>query len=120
MRPRSSSACSLARSGGLPGDLVRAVAASELPALERLDLWFGSSWYGADATVEDIGPVLSGGTLPRLRHLGLQNSELQDGIAAAVASAPVVARTEWCVIDRNARKGKQPSDHAPVVVDLSD
>ncbi|MFE5996197.1 STM4015 family protein [Streptomyces sp. NPDC056454] len=81
-------------SGGLPGDLVRAVAASELPALERLDLWFGSSWYGADATVEDIGPVLSGGTLPRLRHLGLQNSELQDGIAAAVASAPVVAQLD--------------------------
>lgn len=81
-------------SGGLPGELVRAVAASELPALERLDLWFGSSWYGADATVEDIGPVLSGGTFPRLRHLGLQNSELQDEIAAAVASAPVVAQLE--------------------------
>ncbi|MFD3959938.1 MULTISPECIES: STM4015 family protein [Streptomyces] len=81
-------------SGGLPGDLVRAVAASELPALERLDLWFGSSWYGADATVEDIGPVLTGGTFPRLRHLGLQNSELQDEIAAAVASAPVVAQLE--------------------------
>ncbi|MYT35851.1 leucine-rich repeat domain-containing protein [Streptomyces sp. SID8356] len=81
-------------SGGLPGDLVRAVTASELPALERLDLWFGSSWYGADATVGDIGPVLAGGTFPRLRHLGLQNSELQDEIAAAVASAPVVAQLE--------------------------
>ncbi|WP_432148637.1 STM4015 family protein [Streptomyces sp. bgisy029] len=81
-------------SGGLPGDLVRAVAASELPALERLDLWFGSSWYGADATVDDVRPVLSGATFPRLRHLGLQNSELQDEIAAAVASAPVVAQLE--------------------------
>ncbi|MEE4599545.1 leucine-rich repeat domain-containing protein, partial [Streptomyces sp. DSM 41524] len=38
--------------------------------------------------------VLSGGTFPRLRHLGLQNSELQDEIAAAVASAPVVAQLE--------------------------
>lgn len=37
-----------------------------------------------------------------------------------LASAPVVERTEWCVIDRNARKGKQPSDHAPVIVDLRD
>ncbi|MFE3471840.1 STM4015 family protein [Streptomyces bacillaris] len=81
-------------SGGLPGHLVRAVAASEVPALERLDFWFGSSWYGADATVEDIGPVLAGGTFPRLRHLGLQNSELQDEIAAAVASSPVVAQLE--------------------------
>jgi len=81
-------------SGGLPGDLVRAVAASELPALRRLDLWFGSSWYGGDATLADLGPILSGGTFPRLRHLGLQNSEVQDEIAAAVASAPVVAQLE--------------------------
>ena len=39
-------------------------------------------------------------------------------IDLVLASAPVVERTEWCVIDRNARKGKQPSDHAPVIVDL--
>jgi exodeoxyribonuclease-3 len=35
-------------------------------------------------------------------------------------SAPLVSRIQWAVIDRNARKGKQPSDHAPVVVDLTD
>jgi exodeoxyribonuclease III len=34
------------------------------------------------------------------------------------ASPSVVERSEWCVIDRNARKGKLPSDHAPVVLDL--
>ena len=39
-------------------------------------------------------------------------------IDLVLASAPVAARVAWCVIDRNARKGKQPSDHAPVVVDL--
>ena len=31
----------------------------------------------------------------------------------------VVERSEWCVIDRNARKGKQPSDHAPVIADFA-
>jgi exodeoxyribonuclease-3 len=41
-------------------------------------------------------------------------------IDLVLASEPVVARTEWCVIDRNARKGKLPSDHAPVIVDLRD
>jgi exodeoxyribonuclease-3 len=35
-----------------------------------------------------------------------------------LATAPLAAATTWCVIDRNARKGKLPSDHAPVVVDL--
>ncbi|MEV0786890.1 STM4015 family protein [Streptomyces sp. NPDC050423] len=81
-------------SGGLPGHVVRAVGTCELPALERLEFWFGSGWYGGDATVEDLRPVLAGGGFPRLRHLGLQNSEIQDEIAAAVASAPVVARLE--------------------------
>ena len=37
-----------------------------------------------------------------------------------MCSRPVVERSEWCVIDRNARKGKLPSDHAPVIVDLTD
>ncbi|MFQ6854657.1 STM4015 family protein [Streptomyces sp. 35M1] len=96
MRPLRHAALKSLRfeSGGLPGSLVRAVAASELPTLERLDLWFGSSWYGGDATVDDIRPLLSGGAFPRLRHLGLQNSEIQDEIAVAVGSAPVVARLE--------------------------
>lgn len=37
-----------------------------------------------------------------------------------MGSASVLARTEWAVVDRNARKGESPSDHAPVVVDLAD
>jgi exodeoxyribonuclease-3 len=36
------------------------------------------------------------------------------------ASAPVAARVDSAYIDREARKGKGPSDHAPIVVDLTD
>ncbi|WKE67831.1 STM4015 family protein [Streptomyces sp. WP-1] len=78
--------------GGLPGEVVRGVAGSELPALAHLDLWLGVSEYGGDATVADLAPFLAGGGFPALRHLGLRNSEIQDEIAAAVASAPVVAQ----------------------------
>jgi hypothetical protein len=81
-------------SGGLPSAVVRAVAASDLPALERLDLWLGVENYGGDATVADLTPIFDGERLPALRHLGLEDSEIQDEIAAAVASAPVVARLE--------------------------
>ncbi|WP_330241699.1 STM4015 family protein [Streptomyces sp. NBC_00525] len=81
-------------SGGLPAAVVRAVGACELPALERLELWLGSQWYEGDATMADVEPLLSGAAFPRLRHLGLQNSEFQDEIAAAVASAPVVAQLD--------------------------
>ena len=41
-------------------------------------------------------------------------------IDLVLASAPLADRVRWCVIDRNARKGLQPSDHAPVVVDVDD
>ncbi|SDJ55996.1 STM4015 family protein [Nonomuraea jiangxiensis] len=81
-------------SGGLPGEVVRAVGDSDLPALEHLELWLGVSHYGGDATVDDCAAILSGERLPRLRYLGLQDSEIADELAAAVAGAPVVARLE--------------------------
>jgi exodeoxyribonuclease-3 len=41
-------------------------------------------------------------------------------IDLVLATAPVADRIEWALVDRNARKGKQPSDHAPVLIDLAD
>ncbi|WEH38537.1 STM4015 family protein [Streptomyces sp. AM 2-1-1] len=79
-------------SGGLPAEVVRGVLDSELPALEKLDLWLGVSAYGGDSGIPDLAPLLSGTRFPALHHLGLRNSEIQEEIAAAVASAPVVAR----------------------------
>jgi exodeoxyribonuclease III len=35
-------------------------------------------------------------------------------------SRPLADRLTWALVDRNARKGKLPSDHAPVLVDVSD
>ena len=40
-------------------------------------------------------------------------------IDLVLATEPVAARVTWALVDRNARKGKQPSDHAPVVIDLA-
>lgn len=80
------------QAGGLPVQVVRGIQDSELPALERLDLWLGVSAYGGDTDVVDLAPLLSATRFPRLHHLGLRNSEVQNEIAAAVASAPVVAQ----------------------------
>ncbi|WP_329378947.1 STM4015 family protein [Streptomyces sp. NBC_01716] len=80
--------------GGLDADVVRNIAAAELPALERLDIWLGVSWYGANTVVADLEPFLTGVRLPALKSLALRNSEIQDDIAAALAGAPVVARLE--------------------------
>lgn len=80
------------QSGGLRGEVVRAVAACDFPLLEELELWLGTTRYGGDATVEDLTPILSGHALPALDWLGLRNADFADEIAAAVAAAPIVAR----------------------------
>jgi exodeoxyribonuclease-3 len=40
-------------------------------------------------------------------------------IDLVLGSASVAQRLTWSVVDRNARKGQSPSDHAPVIVDLA-
>ena len=96
LEPIKSTALKVLRfeSGGLPARIIRAVGASDLPNLEHLDLWLGVDNYGGDATVADLAPLLGGERLPALRHLGLEDSEIQDEVAAAVAGAPIVARLE--------------------------
>ena len=41
-------------------------------------------------------------------------------IDLVLATQPVAERVTWAVVDRNARKGTGPSDHAPVIIDLAD
>ncbi len=37
-----------------------------------------------------------------------------------LATDPLAKRARWSIVDRNARKGQLPSDHAPVIVDFAD
>ncbi|MDF5753615.1 STM4015 family protein [Spongiactinospora sp. TRM90649] len=80
--------------GGLPSGVVRAVGASTLPALRHLEMWLGEENYSGDSGPDDWAAILAGRGLPALTHLGLQDSERQDDVAAAVATAPIVARLE--------------------------
>jgi len=82
------------QTGGLPAEVVRGIAACDFPALTTLDLWLGTSDYGGDSQPADLAPFLAGTRLPALRRLALRNSEIQDEVAAAVATAPVVARLD--------------------------
>ena len=41
-------------------------------------------------------------------------------IDLVMASAALADRATYAVIDRNARKGQAPSDHAPVIIDFAD
>ena len=81
-------------SGGLPAGVIRDVGASELPALEYLELWVGTDNYGGDATPDDFKELLSGTKYPKLKYLGLRDAEIADEIAKIVAQAPLLDRIE--------------------------
>lgn len=80
--------------GGLDAQVVRGIGASDLPALESLELWLGTDGYGRTASVADLAPILKGDRFPALKSLGLRNCEGADELARAVANAPVVSRIE--------------------------
>jgi len=51
---------------------------------------------------------------------GMFPKDLGMRIDLALASGPVAARVRAAWVDRQARKGRGPSDHAPVIVDLDE
>jgi hypothetical protein len=81
-------------SGGLPPEILRQLASCQFPALEHFEVWLGTSSYGGDATVNDLWPFLQGTLFPKLRRLGLRDSEIADEIAQAIVNAPVLDRIE--------------------------
>jgi len=81
-------------SGGLPPDIVKQVAQANLPGLEHLELWLGTSEYGGDTTVEQLLPILNGGRLPNVRYLGLRNAEITNDIAKVIGGAAITPQLE--------------------------
>jgi exodeoxyribonuclease-3 len=51
---------------------------------------------------------------------GMFHQDLGMRIDLILASAPVASRVQAAWVDRQARKGSRPSDHAPVIVDLDE
>jgi uncharacterized protein (TIGR02996 family) len=76
----------------LSREVVRTIGASQLPALEHLEIWLGTGRYDADTEVGDLTGILQATHLPALSYLGLRNSEIADDIARALAGAPVIQR----------------------------
>jgi hypothetical protein len=77
-------------SGGLPAEILREISAARLPQLEHLELWLGTPNYEGIDTVAPLKPLLAGKQFPKLRYLGLRNSDIADAVAQAVAVAPVL------------------------------
>ncbi|TDQ53787.1 STM4015 family protein [Actinorugispora endophytica] len=102
-----------AQTGGLPEEAVAGILASDLPALENLELWLGVEDHGRTTTVDTLAPLLSGTALPALRSLGLRNAERTDDLVRALADAPVLGRLE--VLDLS--MGTLTDDGARIIAD---
>ncbi|ALF54111.1 hypothetical protein ACX27_16700 [Nostoc piscinale CENA21] len=76
-------------SGGLRHQVINQICELELPALEYLELWLGSEGYGGTSSINDLMPILSG-VFPKLKYLGLRNSEYSDDIALVIVDSPIL------------------------------
>jgi uncharacterized protein (TIGR02996 family) len=84
----------LVETGGLPGNAVKAIGKCKLPNLTKMEVWFGREEYGAGGNIKQLAPLFEGKGVPKLRHLGLMNSEFEDEIAIALAKSPLLAQLE--------------------------
>jgi hypothetical protein len=78
----------------LPKSVLEEVLNSDLPQLHHLELYLGTEDYGADTTVDDFKELLAGKKFPKLRYLGLRNSEIADQLAEALIGAPILQRID--------------------------
>jgi len=101
------------RSGGLPEESVKALAKATWPSLERLVVWFGRDEYGGGGDISDLGPLLDARAVPKLRHLGLMNSEWADDLCRVLPKAKVVRQLS--VLDLS--MGTMTDDGAQALID---
>lgn len=80
--------------GGLPGDAIKSLMKADLPELEVLEAFFGDRYYGSEGNVEMIQPLLDGKVFPKLKSLGLMNSQFANEIAAALPGSAILKRVE--------------------------
>lgn len=80
----------IVETGGLSRDTVAQICNMNLPALEHLELWFGSEDYGGDCWVEDLNPIIFAEKFPKLNYLGLRNSQFTDEIVSVIIGSPIL------------------------------
>jgi len=104
------------RTGGLEKANARAIATAAIPSIEHLDIWYGDDSYGGDATVKDVEVLLGRADLPKLRHLGLMNSQFADELPGALVRSKLLPQLReldlsmGCMTDEGARAIAQHRD----------
>ncbi|MDQ3334525.1 MAG: hypothetical protein M4D80_05150 [Myxococcota bacterium] len=78
-------------SGGTGQAELDSIAKARWPALEHLEVWFGSNNYGAAGTVSSLEAILEN-DLPNLAHLGVVNCQFIDDVIPALVGSTRLAQ----------------------------
>lgn len=81
----------IVETGGLRRETVLQIYEWDFPALEHLELWFGSENYGGDCWEQDLSPILDDLIFPNLIYLGLRNSQFTDDVIDRLVGSPLLA-----------------------------
>lgn len=79
-------------SGGVNKANLDEILKAELPKLEVLDIWMGRDRYGCDIRPKDLAKFIDGlaKRFPRLKHLGLANSQWGNEIAPLLVGSKIL------------------------------
>ncbi len=70
--------------GGLPVSVIEEIQNAKLPNLKKLVLYIGIEDYGFDGSADTVRTLLETSDFPKLVHLGIEDSEIQDEMVQAV------------------------------------
>jgi predicted DNA-binding WGR domain protein len=76
--------------GGLRKKEVQSVVAAVWPSLETLSLQIGPGDSDSDVKTKDITPLFDGETLPRLKHLGIDNYNHTGELVEPLATSKIL------------------------------
>ena len=76
--------------GGLDRRVLQQIAKSSLPNLKHLEIWLGTTDYGANFAIQDIEPIVQASKFPKLEYLGLRDSDMADAIAELLAKSDII------------------------------
>jgi uncharacterized protein (TIGR02996 family) len=83
-----------AETGGLSFKTLQSILNAHWPELERLELWFGHEYYGAECRADNLRPLLGGKSLSHLKHLGLRNAGFTNDLCKLLPKAKILPQLQ--------------------------
>jgi hypothetical protein len=81
-------------SGGMSTELIEDIISAELPNLEHLELYLGVDEYGFDGNISTLESFMKRRNFPKVKYLGLKNSEIADEICEKILASDMLQGLE--------------------------